>query len=52
MKIIIEDFEYKGHKIGRYICELPQVTKFDEMVQDNIIEYMVESLDELTKEEA
>lgn len=52
MKIIIEDFTYKDHKIGRYVCELPQVTNFDEMVQDNIIKYMVENLDELTKEEA
>ena len=53
MKIILEDFCYKGHKVGRYICELPQVEDFDEIVQERIIGYLVENMDELiVKEEA
>lgn len=49
MKIIIENFEYKGTHINRYESDMPQVTKLDEVPLDKLEAYIMESLDELTK---
>jgi hypothetical protein len=49
MKLIIENFEYKGIHIDRYESDLPQVTKLDEVPMDKLEVYIKENLDELIK---
>ena len=49
MKLIIEDFEYKGIHIDRYESDLPQVTKLDEIPADKLEAYIKENLDAVIK---
>lgn len=50
MKIILDNFNYKGKHFDRYECDLPQVTNVDELPEDKIIEYIIENLEEFIKE--
>ena len=49
MNITLSDFNYKGHRFDRYVCELPNVKTLDDVLEERIIEYIRESLDEILK---
>lgn len=49
MKIILDDFNYKGEHFKRYECELPQVDNIKDIPEDKIVGYIMENLDELSK---
>ena len=50
MKIILDDFYYKGNHFDQFVCNLPQVDIPDETFNERIIDYIKESLDQhLTK---
>lgn len=49
MKLIIENFEYKGIHVDHYESDLPQVTDINEVPFDKLEEYIKENLDEVIK---
>ena len=51
MKIIIENFNYKGHHINRCEYEFPQVKDVDDVLSERMLSYVSDSLDELIEEE-
>lgn len=51
MKIVIEDFNYKGHHIDRCEYEFPQLNDVDEVLSDRMLMYMSDGLDEFIKAE-
>ena len=51
MKIIIEDFNYKGHHFKKYECEMPTIKDVNDVPEEKIVEYVCESLDTFLKEE-
>lgn len=52
MRIMLENFNYKGHHIERYGFDFPQLKDCDEYVAERLIVYIKESLDEHIKEES
>lgn len=52
MKIILENFDYKGRHFNHYEGEFPQVTKFDDSTQERLIDYVVEVLDKIIEGES
>lgn len=50
MKIIIENFNWKGKHIDRYESEMPNVTDLDAIPEGKIEEYISEALDILIEE--
>ena len=52
MKIILKDFNYKGHPIKSYECDVPQITNLEDVPKDKIVDYILENLDELSKIES
>lgn len=49
--IIIDNFNYKGHHFERFECEMPNVKDIDEIPEEKITEYVIESLDRFIEEE-
>lgn len=52
MKIILDNFNYKGHHFDRYEVEWPQVSNLDEVPEERVTEYITESLDKFIEEES
>lgn len=52
MKIILDNFNYRGKHFSHYECDLPQLHDVDETNEERLTEYIKESLDELMKEES
>ena len=52
MKIIIDNFYYKGHHFDCYECDMPNVNNLDEVSEDKITEYVVESLNKFIDEQS
>ena len=50
MKIVLEDFNYKGHHVKCSEHELPNVKDIDEIPEGKIEEYIMECLDDSLKE--
>lgn len=50
MKIIIDDFNYKGVHFKQYECEMPGVKNLDEIPEERITEYICESLDKFIED--
>lgn len=51
MKIILDDFNYKGRHFKHYETEWPNVKTIDDIPEEKIIEYITESLDNFIEEE-
>lgn len=45
MKIVLKDFKFRGHKFTEFECELPNIKNLEEVTNDLISEYIVDSLD-------
>ena len=52
MKIILDDFNYKGRHFDHYVCEMPQVKRLEDVPEERITEYICESLDQFLEEES
>lgn len=47
MKIILDDFEYRGYHFKRFECDLPQTNILEEVIiEDLISQYVIWDLDE------
>lgn len=51
MKIILDNFNYKGKHFDGVTLEMPNVKNVEDVREDVIIEYIKESLDNLMDEE-
>lgn len=48
MKIILDDFNYRGHHFERVECEIPQVDELEEgILEDLISRYVIWDLDDV-----
>lgn len=52
MKIMLDNFNYKGRHFDHYETEWPNVKNLDEVPEGKIVEYVTESLDTFLKEES
>lgn len=52
MKIILDNFKYKGRHFDHYECELPQVANLEDVPEDRLTEYICESLNQFIEEES
>lgn len=50
MKVVTENFNYKGHHFERVEFDMPGVKEFDEIVEERIVDYLKETLDVLIEE--
>ena len=50
MKVIIEDFNYNGHHIDQYVCELPQHLDISDEFKERIADYISEGLEAFIEE--
>ena len=51
MKIIVEDFKYKGRHFEYFEADWPGVDVADDIPEENIIDYIKESLDDFIEGE-
>lgn len=52
MKIILKDFNYKGHHIENCEFDFPQLKDYDEALSDRCMIYIEDTLDDFIKEES
>lgn len=50
MKVILEDFNYKGNHFDRWEAELQQVIDWEDIPEEKLIEYIADSLDAFLEE--
>lgn len=51
MRIIIKDFMFKGKYYDEATFEMPNVSNIEDIPEDKIVPYVIESLNELLKED-
>lgn len=50
MKVIIDDFNYKGKHYDEVVFEMPQLDNIEDIPEDKIVGYVIEGLENLLKE--
>lgn len=45
MRVLLKDFEFRGHKFTKFECELPNIKRLEDVTSDLISEYIIECLD-------
>lgn len=51
MKIVLDNFNYKGQHFKHYVCEMPNVKNLDDVPEEKITEYVIECLNRFIEEE-
>lgn len=51
MKIIIQDFNFKGKHYGEVVFEMPNINNIEDIPEDKIVPYVMGELEDLLKED-
>lgn len=52
MKLILTDFNYKGHGFKHFEIEWPNIKNLEDVPVEKAVEYVCESLDQFVEEES